>query len=393
MNAVDTLAARARYRRVAIAAVVAAIGAIGVGTATFISSKPDAQPAEAATGRPHADGEDRLAMTQQALAAAGIQLVEVRQGDFASEVAAQATVQTAPGGQAVLTAPVGGSVARITKGLGDPVRAGEVVALVESREAGAIAADRSVAASKADLARKTLAREQRLFEQRVTPRQDLERTQAELAVADAELRRARLAVSAAGVTADGRYVKIVSPIAGRISAAPATLGAFVEPQTELFRIADPSRVQVEASIAATDTVRVVPGDRAVLETGDGRIIGARVRSVTPSLSAETRTATAVLEVAGARLQPGMALRARILPRTAARGGPATIPETAIQSVQGRDVVFVRTPAGFQVRPITVGRRSAGRAEVLSGLSSGEVVAGQNAFLLKADLAKGEGDEH
>ncbi len=69
-----------------------------------------------------------------------------------------------------------------------------------------------------------------------------------------------------------------------------------------------------------------------------------------------------------------------------------VPEEAIQSVEGRDVVFVRTGQGFRAVPVTLGRRSAGRVEVLTGLSGGQMIASRQAFLLKAELGKGEGEE-
>ena len=58
-------------------------------------------------------------------------------------------------------------------------------------------------------------------------------------------------------------------------------------------------------------------------------------------------------------------------------------------MRGRDVAFVRTPEGFQVRPVTLGARSAGRVEIVSGLAPGQAIAVRNAFLLKAELGKGE----
>jgi cobalt-zinc-cadmium efflux system membrane fusion protein len=62
-------------------------------------------------------------------------------------------------------------------------------------------------------------------------------------------------------------------------------------------------------------------------------------------------------------------------------------------VEGRDIVFVRTAAGFRIQPVVVAARGAGRALVTSGLKAGEQVAAQNAFFLKAELGKGaEEDE-
>src|SRR5690606_38767426 len=128
--------------------------------------------------------EGVIAMPAAAVQGAGILVQQVSVGGFANEILAQATVEAAPNGQAVLTARAAGAVTRIYKRLGDPVRAGEPLAIVESREAAQIAADRSVAAARASLAQKQLAREQRLFQQRVSARQDLEQAQAEAAAAN-----------------------------------------------------------------------------------------------------------------------------------------------------------------------------------------------------------------
>ena len=64
----------------------------------------------------------------------------------------------------------------------------------------------------------------------------------------------------------------------------------------------------------------------------------------------------------------------------------------MQTLNGRDVVFVRTPQGFRARPVTTGLHSSGRIEVGSGLRAGETIATRNAFLLKAELGKGAGEE-
>ena len=84
---------------------------------------------------------------------------------------------------------------------------------------------------------------------------------------------------------------------------------------------------------------------------------------------------------------------RIVPRSGSASSTIVVPDEAVQSVEGRDVVFVRTTTGFQAVPVTVGQRSAGRAEIVSGLKPGQAIAARNAFLLKAELGKGEGDEH
>lgn len=189
---------------------------------------------------------------------------------------------------------------------------------------------------------------------------------------------------------------VVSPISGRLTSFTASLGAFVQSETELFRVADPSRLQLEAAVSSQDAARVSPGDRASVELASGGSRATVVRAVTPSLNAETRSATVVLTLQGdGALAPGQLVRVRLVPqRGGAKGSPAglVVPEEAVQSLGGRDVVFVRTAAGFQARPVLVGQRGPGRVEILSGLAAGQSVATRNAFLLKAELSKGSKEE-
>ena len=377
--------------RVYIGATVAVALAAGLGFGVARMTAP-APPPPAAKPEAAKAGPAKLAITSAALQAAGVQVEAASGGGLGGEILAAATVAAAPDGQAVLTAHAQGAVTKLYKRLGDPVRAGETVALVESREASAIAADRGVASSKVALARQTLAREQRLYDQKVSPRQDVERAEAEVAAATAELRRADGAAGAARVAGDGRSVRVTSPIDGRITTAGAALGSFVSAETELFRVADPRRIQVEASVPAADAQRIAPGDAAILETASGNT-PATVRSVTPALNPETRAVTVVLSPSGAEgLQPGQLVRARLRPKSAPAGTGVAVPDEAVQSVGGRDAVFLRTPDGFRVQPVTVGRRGSGRAEIVEGLSAGQQVATKNAFLLKAELGKGAEEE-
>ncbi len=69
-----------------------------------------------------------------------------------------------------------------------------------------------------------------------------------------------------------------------------------------------------------------------------------------------------------------------------------VPVTALQTVDGETVVFVRSADGFEVREVRLGRRSDRFAEILSGVSLGEMIATTETFSLKAELQKGEFDD-
>ena len=76
----------------------------------------------------------------------------------------------------------------------------------------------------------------------------------------------------------------------------------------------------------------------------------------------------------------------ILPSNGASG--IAVPSTAIQTVENRTVVFVRTASGFRAVPVTIGRPDGDQVVVTSGLTGRERIATTNSFTLKAELGKG-----
>ena len=382
-----------RNRLLATAAAVAlaaGVGGVLIGRST-VDPAPAEKPAEKAGEAEEHGPEGFVPMTAERLTASGIVAERVEAGSLSSEILAQATITAPPEGRALLTARADGAVVRISKRLGDPVGAGETVALLESREAASFVADRNAAAARAQAARAAAAREQRLFSARITARQDLEAAVAARRTAEADLQRANAAVSAAGVVG-GRYLAVRSPISGRLTEVGTQLGAYVSAGAELFNVSNPRSIQAEAAVPAADAQRVQPGDRGLIELANGGQVEARVRSVTPALDPQSRAATVVLQMAGSPggLAQGQAVRVRITPR----GSPAdriVLPEEAVQQVEGRDVVFVQTKGGFQAMPVSVGARSGGRIEILTGLRAGQTVVTQGAFVLKSQLGASEAE--
>jgi cobalt-zinc-cadmium efflux system membrane fusion protein len=377
----------------AIAAIVLGGGGVMLGRTAFA---PTAATMPTETGEPGKEEghgpEGFVAMDAPRAQAAGIVTETVQSGGLGAEILAQGVVAATPEGEAVLTARADGAVVRILVRLGDNVQAGQTVALIESREAATLAADRSAAAVRVTAARATYVRELKLFKAGVTARQDLEAAEAVLAEAESELRRATNSASASKLSGDGRTLAIVSPISGRVSKTDAKLGAYVLAGTELFRVSNQNRLQINASVLAADVRRIQPGDTAVVELLGGETMTAVVRSTTPSLDPESKLATIVLQPQGiAGLTQGQGLRVRIKPRSAPMGIAIALPEEAVQSFEGRDVVFVRTAKGFQATNVVTGKRGGGRIEIVDGLKPGDIVATKGAFLLKAELGKGEAE--
>ena len=116
-------------------------------------------------------------------------------------------------------------------------------------------------------------------------------------------------------------------------------------------------------------------------------------AVTPTLNERTRAATVTLSLADGQTTP--APGEFVLARISTRSGDANgfvVPDEAVQILDGRNVVFVRSDGEFRVTPVVVSSRTGGRAAIGSGLKTGDLIATTNAFLLKAEIGKGADEE-
>ncbi|MEE4455021.1 efflux RND transporter periplasmic adaptor subunit [Novosphingobium resinovorum] len=372
------------YAGAALALVIAAGVGFGAARLTQPAGSADNDAAETVP----AATPDHVEISNAGIKLSQIAIAPAASGELDAAIPASASVEAAPDAEAVLTARAPGTVTRIFKRIGDPVRAGETLALVESRDASSIAADQSAAAARVTLASRQLDRERKLLDQGVSPRADFETAQANLAVAHADAMRASAAAGAARIARDGRSVMVTSPVSGRLTMASANLGQFVAAETELFRVADPRSLQITASVPAAEAARVRTGDRVELLVGEGRTIEGRVRSSTGVVDPQSRGATVILEATGASgLAPGQMLQARIFASGGAVRGGVMVPQDAVQTTGARTVVFIRTPRGFRAQAVQVGSRSGGLVSIVSGLMAGTRIATSNAFLLKAELEK------
>lgn len=337
--------------------------------------------------------DKEIVIQDQFIESSGIKVSKADVGQVTNEILAPALVSTPPGAEATVIARVAGTIKQIYKRLGDTVKAGETVALVDSLEATRMTAERKSAIAKLELAKKVYARESMLFEKGVTPRQDLEAAQSALTVAEAEASETQSLARATNIAPDGHSILVVSPVDGKITAETATVGAFVQPATPLFSIANDKEIQINAFITAQDFSKVKVGDSATVLSRNDQEFSAKVRSITPSVNGSNQTATAILTLEDKNtflvIGEGVQVRLHTVP---ANQSHMIVPEDAIQNIEGRDVVFIKTKAGFKPHPVIVGQRGNGYAQILSGLDRNLLVATKNAFLIKAEMIKNAPEE-
>lgn len=383
--------------RSAVAIVSALLAIVGVIPQAFAQSAP-AKPA----GKPAV-----IAMDDERIKLAEIELREAGPASIARRLIVPGTIVPDGGRVAHVSVKLSGTVAELRKNIGDDVTKDEILAVLESREVADAKSEYLAARLSNELQQDLTARDKSLWEGRAVPEQQYIKSRNAAAQTVMRFGIARQKLMALGVmdseiaalpqAPDGtlRSQNVRAPISGRVAERKVEPGTAVgrdNLETELFVIVDLSQVWVELSVSPTDLPLVKEGQpvdislRGIAEAGAGKIM-----FVSPLLDKETRAARVVASAPNAdgRWRPGSFVTAGIAVER--RDVPVAVPFTAVQTVDGRKAVFVRTSEGFEKRDVALGRRDGPLVEITAGLSAGETVATTNTFSLKAELSK-PGDE-
>jgi len=191
--------------------------------------------------------------------------------------------------------------------------------------------------------------------------------------------------------------KLRTLMAGTVIGKHITRGEAVTRETEAFVIADLETVWVVLSVYQRDLPLVRIGQPAVISAGHGLPeFSGTISYVTPVVSEETRTATARVELPNQDgvWRPGMFVTGQVV--VDATNVPIAVPRTALQSIDGKSIVFVKSEDGFSPRQVQVGRNSEMHVEIQDGLAVGERYVSRGGFTLKAEISReqfGEGHGH
>lgn len=354
-----------------------------------------------------ADSVVRLDSVGQRLA--GVELYTVSRAGGGALVA-NGTIDYDANRVSAVAPRVEGRIVSVRADLGQPVRAGAVLAVLESVDVGATRGDLARARAALDVARKNFEREQRLYEEQISPQKEMLDAEAEFQKAEADYKAAlaRLAAIGASADGDGAAFALTAPVGGTVVERDASPGQIVDAETKLFTVADLRHLWISVDVYEGDLARVREGAPATItptalptERFHGRVTYAG-GVVDPA----TRTFKVRVEVENAarRLRPGMFAEVRIgAPDSASGvgsdsagvGGAAekaevVVPQTAVQELGDRQIVFVvgSEPGTYIARTVKLGESAGdGRVIIADGLAPGERIAVKGAFQLRAELTK------
>lgn len=189
------------------------------------------------------------------------------------------------------------------------------------------------------------------------------------------------------VEATGEPVRtfgVGAPRAGTLVARQAYVGAYVEPGTEMFTIADLSKLWVQIDLYEADVASVPVGTEVALTIeGVGGPLRAPVTFLAPTIDESTRTLRARVELDNPEgtIRPGAFVHAEL---QTTGGDGLFVPVDAVIQTGKRAVVFVVCGEHVQPREVHIARSTGGRVQVLEGLKAGDRVATGAQFLLDAE---------
>jgi RND family efflux transporter MFP subunit len=189
-------------------------------------------------------------------------------------------------------------------------------------------------------------------------------------------------------------IELRSPIAGSVIERFVNPGAGFEQGKPLLTIANTNTLWVIANVPESQMANIHLGSPAKILLGSKTTTG-KISYIDPRLNEDTRTSRVRIEIVNPAQKIPVGSFAQVEFSTSANSRSAVyVPEAAVQSVEGKPVVFVQDkPGKYEVRKIETGPASAGLIPVYRGLTAGEKVAATGSFILKSKLLKEQfGDE-
>lgn len=307
---------------------------------------------------------------------------------------------------AEITTLVRGRVVEVYGDLGQEVKANAPLAILYSSELGLAQSAHLKAQAKLHLAEQAYNRAKFLLQEQVIGEAEAQRRHAELLSIQAEAHEAQDRLKLLGMNDEEfrrlettrkirSVVPIVAPFAGRIIGRKLTRGEVVETTENLFIIADLSQVWVLANIPEKDipfvhSIHATGGTQADVRINayPGESFKGTITYVGDVLDPSTRTMQLRLELPNGdgRLKPEMFATVRLYSEP--QPDRLSVPEVALQRDQGKTFVFVqRTATEYELREVQVGESNGTHISIVTGLTEGEPVVTEGAFVLKSELFK------
>jgi cobalt-zinc-cadmium efflux system membrane fusion protein len=320
---------------------------------------------------------------------------------------ATGTVQPIDG---LVTALAPGRIVEVRAKVGDRVQARQILAVFDNIQAGELLTqERSARAELERLktqlipATRQMERSRRLADIGAGAEKEFESSRAEKEGIEAGMRSQQAVIDGIrqrlnrfGISGNNSRTTCLTPLrapfAGVVTKAQVSLGDSVDTGKEAFIVANLQRVWVQAEVYEKDLGRLSVSQNAFItvDTYPNRAFEGKVTYIGDVLDPQTRTARVRCELANPEVQLKTDMFANVQLPTKLSKQAVAVPSSALQQVDGKDVVFIRkSDVTFEKREVEKGVTVNDQVEIVRGLKPGEPVVTQGSFHLKSILAGGE----
>ncbi|MFC2157464.1 efflux RND transporter periplasmic adaptor subunit [Acidobacteriota bacterium] len=301
---------------------------------------------------------------------------------------------------------VPGMVREVKVKLGDLVRKGAILAVIDSRDLADARAAYLASLERLELAQAMFDLKEKLWKKNISPEKEYLNTKKDLAQAKIDLRTAKQKLISMGFTSTyldtlpdereelfTRY-EVVAPLAGTVIEKNIAIGEILKDDAEVFVVADLKTVWINLQVYKKDLPLIRKGQHVRL-VGQPHLpaVSGEIDYVGSLVGAQTQTALArvVISNPSGELRPGLYVKASITVKSLR--ADVLIRSEHVQYLNDNPCVFIRVSAGFELRVVTLGDTDGEYVFITGGLKAGEKYATKNSFLLKSEMDESASNMH
>ncbi|AMP05605.1 efflux RND transporter periplasmic adaptor subunit [Collimonas pratensis] len=336
--------------------------------------------------------EGKIELNQAQVEASGVKLGSAGPARVKTAITLPGEIRFNEDKTAHVVPRLAGVVEQVAVNLGQQVKQGQLLAVVASTGLAEQRSELLAAQKRFTFARTTYEREKKLWEEKISAEQDYQQARQVMNEAEIALQNARQKLNVLGTgTGNGgalnRY-EVRAPFSGLITEKHIALGEAVAADASIFTISDLSTVWAEIIVPAKDLNLVRLGEKVQINATafESRASGS-ISYVGALLGEQTRTAKARVTLANPDMawRPGLFVNVDVVASDVEVA--VAVPPQAIQTLEDKQVVFVRIADGFMVQPVSTGRADSKQVEIVKGLKAGARYAAEGSFVLKSELGK------
>ncbi len=315
-------------------------------------------------------------------------------GDYQSATTMFGTVVPASGGLGVVVAPHGGRITRLNVAVGQTVRAGQTLAVLQQNigtsEQVGIATNNSGLAVQIELAKTRVAATKRELDrlkkiEDIAAGRDVQAAEANYNQAFFELQTLENKAIGANTAANSRTVALIAPISGIVGTFTLTPGAEVVAGQTLLSVTNLNKVYVEAQVYDRDVPVIRSGNKFLVtcSTDDHKSAEVRLISQAQTMNTGNQSQRVLFEMDNPRgeFKIGEFVTVKALNNSTTR--EITVPNSALTEINGKTAVFLKhAPEEFELAYVQTGEDDGTRTLILKGIEESEKVVVNGVYEVK-----------